>query len=67
MTAKRKAEIDWPEVEGAIRRSVRGRASDADRQRICAAYDGSPDRYTELSRRVRKEEQDAYARSGGIS
>lgn len=66
---KRKARppIDWPMVEEAIRRSVRGRATDADRQSVCEAYDHSPDHYAELSRRVRKEEQDAYIRSGGIS
>jgi hypothetical protein len=57
---------DWEAVEQAIRRSVRGRSTHADSQLVSLAYQREPDVYTELSRRVRAEEQEAHRRSGGV-
>lgn len=63
----KKEPINWLAVEDVIRRSVRGRTlSDADRERIHDAYAREPERYSELSRRARREEQEAFRRSGGV-
>jgi len=68
MNAKKKpTRPDWVAVEEIIRRSVRGRGvSDTDRQIIHDAYTAEPEHYSELSRRVRREEQEAFRRSGGV-
>lgn len=55
--------IDWQAVEQAIRKSVRGQASAVDQDLCQRAFDADKERYSELSRRLRKEEQDNYAAS----
>lgn len=59
--------VDWSAVEASMRRSVHGRASVEDQERAESAFAADRERYRELSKRVREEEQEAYRRSGGLS
>lgn len=59
-----KATVNWFRVEEAMRRSVRGHATDQDRELAAAAHRADPVRYGQLHGDVRQQEQDAVRRLG---
>jgi hypothetical protein len=62
-TAKKQEPIDWAKVEAAIRRAVCGRATAEDNVLFHDAFQREPEKYGELSKRVRGEEQEAYRKA----
>jgi hypothetical protein len=58
--------LNWLAIEQAMRRSVRGRATEGDSRLCQAAHKADPVTYSALNRYVRSEEQEAFRRSGGV-
>lgn len=58
--------IDWAAVEEVMRRSIHGRTREGDQELCSGAHQRAPSKYRALYKRVRKEEQDRYRRSGGM-